>query len=206
VCLTSSTTLQQWDPWSESDQGTTGLPIGTGWCHLTPWEGHIWNTHTHTHTHTHTMGNIISKQQHNTSHIWKKVSSLAFNKGGRGRQISEFEANLVYKVSSRTARAIQRNPISKKQKQKQRNKQKYLYKPWLNLPVGGVFFVCVCVYVCVWGEGCFVLFYFVLFCFSFPCAAVSWRKNRFPNCREFVTKPSEQTASLDWTLQPLFCF
>jgi hypothetical protein len=39
--------------------------------------------------------------------------------GGRGRQISEFEASLVYKVSSRTARAIQRNPVSK-----QTNKQK----------------------------------------------------------------------------------
>jgi hypothetical protein len=38
--------------------------------------------------------------------------------GGRGRWISEFEASLVYKVSSRTARAIQRNPVSKKQKQK----------------------------------------------------------------------------------------
>jgi hypothetical protein len=38
--------------------------------------------------------------------------------GGRGRQISEFEARLVYKVSSRTARAIQRNPVSKKQKTK----------------------------------------------------------------------------------------
>jgi hypothetical protein len=34
--------------------------------------------------------------------------------GGRGRQISEFEAILVYRVSSRTARAIQRNPVSKK--------------------------------------------------------------------------------------------
>jgi hypothetical protein len=33
--------------------------------------------------------------------------------GGRGRQISEFEASLVYKVSSRTARAVQRNPVSK---------------------------------------------------------------------------------------------
>ena len=33
--------------------------------------------------------------------------------GGRGRQISEFKASQVYKVSSRTARAIQRNPISK---------------------------------------------------------------------------------------------
>jgi hypothetical protein len=43
--------------------------------------------------------------------------------GGRGRRISEFEASLVYKVSSRTARAIQRNPVSKKQKQKQTNKK-----------------------------------------------------------------------------------
>jgi hypothetical protein len=34
--------------------------------------------------------------------------------GGRGGQISEFEASLVYKVSSRTARAMQRNPVSKK--------------------------------------------------------------------------------------------
>jgi hypothetical protein len=32
--------------------------------------------------------------------------------GGRGRQIFEFEASLVYRVSSRTARAIQRNPVS----------------------------------------------------------------------------------------------
>jgi hypothetical protein len=30
-----------------------------------------------------------------------------------GRQISEFEVSLVYKVSSRTARAIQRNPVLK---------------------------------------------------------------------------------------------
>jgi hypothetical protein len=31
--------------------------------------------------------------------------------GGRGRQISEFKASLVYRVSSRTARATQRNPV-----------------------------------------------------------------------------------------------
>jgi hypothetical protein len=40
--------------------------------------------------------------------------------GGRGRWISEFEASLVYRVSPRTARAIQRNPVSKN---KQTNKQ-----------------------------------------------------------------------------------
>ena len=33
--------------------------------------------------------------------------------GGRGRQISEFEASLVYRVSFRTARAIQRKLVSK---------------------------------------------------------------------------------------------
>jgi hypothetical protein len=44
--------------------------------------------------------------------------------GGRGRRISEFEASLVYKVSSRTARAIQRNPVSKNKKNKNKNKNK----------------------------------------------------------------------------------
>ena len=44
--------------------------------------------------------------------------------GGRDRQISEFEASLDYKVSSRAARAIQRKPVSKNKKQKQTNKKK----------------------------------------------------------------------------------
>jgi hypothetical protein len=44
--------------------------------------------------------------------------------GGRGRRISEFEASLVYRVSSRTARAIQRNPVSKKQNKTKQNKTK----------------------------------------------------------------------------------
>jgi hypothetical protein len=40
---------------------------------------------------------------------------------GRGRWISEFEASLVYKVSSRIARAIQRNPVSEKKKKKKKS-------------------------------------------------------------------------------------
>jgi hypothetical protein len=32
---------------------------------------------------------------------------------GRGRQISEFEASLVYRVNSRSAKATQRNPVLK---------------------------------------------------------------------------------------------
>jgi hypothetical protein len=43
--------------------------------------------------------------------------------GGRGRWISEFEASLVYRVSSRTARAIQKNPVLENKTNKQTNKQ-----------------------------------------------------------------------------------
>jgi hypothetical protein len=44
--------------------------------------------------------------------------------GGRGRWISEFEASLVYKVSSRTARATQKNPVLKNQKKKKKKRKK----------------------------------------------------------------------------------
>jgi hypothetical protein len=44
--------------------------------------------------------------------------------GGRGRQISEFEAILAYRVNSRTARARQRNPISKAPPPKKKKKKK----------------------------------------------------------------------------------
>jgi hypothetical protein len=44
--------------------------------------------------------------------------------GGRGRQISEFEANLVYRVCSRTARATQRNPVLKNKPTNKNKKQK----------------------------------------------------------------------------------
>jgi hypothetical protein len=43
--------------------------------------------------------------------------------GDRGRGISEFKASMVYRVSSRTARATQRNPILKKTKTNKTNKQ-----------------------------------------------------------------------------------
>jgi hypothetical protein len=46
--------------------------------------------------------------------------------GGRGRRISEFEASLVYEVSSKTARAIQRNPVSKNKN----NNKKDSLKVW----------------------------------------------------------------------------
>jgi hypothetical protein len=45
--------------------------------------------------------------------------------GGRGRRISEFEASLVYRVSSRTARATQRNSVSKNQKLRIKKKENF---------------------------------------------------------------------------------
>jgi hypothetical protein len=55
--------------------------------------------------------------------------------GDRGRWISEFEASLVYRVSSRTAKAIQRNPVSKKNKKqnKNNNKERFLEKEFREL-------------------------------------------------------------------------
>jgi hypothetical protein len=43
--------------------------------------------------------------------------------GDRGRWISEFKASLVYRVHSRTARATQRKPVSKKKKKRERERQ-----------------------------------------------------------------------------------
>jgi hypothetical protein len=42
--------------------------------------------------------------------------------GGRGSQISEFKISLVYRVSSRTDRTIQRNPVSKNKNKNKTNK------------------------------------------------------------------------------------
>jgi hypothetical protein len=44
--------------------------------------------------------------------------------GSRGRRISEFVASLIYKVSSRTARATQKNPVSKNKTQKHTEKER----------------------------------------------------------------------------------
>jgi hypothetical protein len=54
----------------------------------------------------------------------KNKTCLAMQVGGRGRRISEFEASLVYRVSSRTARATQRNPVLKNKKKKEEEEQK----------------------------------------------------------------------------------
>jgi hypothetical protein len=52
--------------------------------------------------------------------------------GGRGRWVSEFKDSLMYRVSSRTARATQRNPVWKKKNQSintNKTKQKLISIP-----------------------------------------------------------------------------
>ena len=55
------------------------------------------------------------------------VAAHAFNPSTRDAEaggFSEFEASLVYRVSSRTVKAIQRNPVSKKKKKRKEKKRK----------------------------------------------------------------------------------
>jgi hypothetical protein len=47
--------------------------------------------------------------------------------GGRGKWISELKASLVYRVSFRTARATQRNPVSEKKIQKRKRKANSIF-------------------------------------------------------------------------------
>jgi hypothetical protein len=54
----------------------------------------------------------------------KKCDFARQHLGGRGRHISEFEASQVYRVSSRTARATQRNTVPKKKKKAKKEKKK----------------------------------------------------------------------------------
>jgi hypothetical protein len=55
--------------------------------------------------------------------------------GGRGRQISEFKAILVYRVSSRTAMATQRNLVSKNKQKIKIKRLQTLINKFLKFPV-----------------------------------------------------------------------
>jgi hypothetical protein len=63
----------------------------------------------------------------------RAVVAHAFNPRGRGRQISEFEASLVYKVSSRIARATQRNPVLENQREKKNRSSRH--RPFNNTSI-----------------------------------------------------------------------
>jgi hypothetical protein len=67
----------------------------------------------------------VSKQSQPSKGKGSGSADATQHLGGRGRRISEFEASLVYRVSSssRTARPTQRNPVSKNQRKKKRKKK-----------------------------------------------------------------------------------
>jgi hypothetical protein len=54
------------------------------------------------------------------------VVAKAFNPSTWEAEASKFDASLVYRVSSRTARTTQRNPVSKNQTNKQTKTKEYV--------------------------------------------------------------------------------
>jgi hypothetical protein len=60
--------------------------------------------------------------------LWKKYEFVSPREGGW------IEASLVYRMSSRTARATQRNPVSKKKKEKKKKEKKERKKSNLTQP------------------------------------------------------------------------
>jgi hypothetical protein len=55
--------------------------------------------------------------------------------GDRGRQISEFKASLVYRVSSRTARATEKLCLEKQKQKTKTNQKKKKAEQWWRTPL-----------------------------------------------------------------------
>jgi hypothetical protein len=87
--------------------------------------------------------------------------------GGRGRQVSEFESSLVYRVSSRTARAIQRKPASEKTKTKKPNQTKQTKKQKLLshfsslLSFSKKYFLFICCVICTGVLAAYMSVYYI---------------------------------------------
>jgi hypothetical protein len=75
--------------------------------------------------------------------------------GGRGKQISEFKASLVNRVSSRTSRDIQRNPVSKNKKKER--KKNILKNPYMIPPDIVREYLKHIIYLCTWSNNQFTL-------------------------------------------------
>jgi hypothetical protein len=91
--------------------------------------------------------------------------------GGKGRQISEFEASLVYRVSSRTARATQRNPVSKNKNKNKNKKEETFSEPDFSVSSSPTLDnnnrqFC-CWLICLICHAFVCLFILFLFCFCF---------------------------------------
>ena len=70
----------------------------------------------------------ITQMPFNEKYIQKMWYIYPVKDYSRGRQISEIKGSLVYRVISRTARAIQGDPIPKNKNKKQTNKRKQTNK------------------------------------------------------------------------------
>jgi hypothetical protein len=84
---------------------------------------HIY-TDRHTNTQTHRLSLSPNLKKIHVSKSLLKNTILYQHLGGRDQGISEFEASLVYRMSSRTTRATQRNPALKTNKQTETQNQK----------------------------------------------------------------------------------
>jgi hypothetical protein len=71
---------------------------------------------------------MLGIRKPNDSRVWWCMPLIPALRD-RDMQISEFEASLIYKVRSRTARAIQRNAVSNKQNRTQQKIRKPNHGP-----------------------------------------------------------------------------
>jgi hypothetical protein len=75
---------------------------------------------------------VLSTTKPSPQSLYNVLKEIVYqHSGGGGRRISEFKASLLYRVSSRTARAIKRNPVSKNQNKKKREREKKLFSTTL---------------------------------------------------------------------------
>ena len=87
---------------------------------------------------------------------WQHTTSITAFVKQRQVGLCEFEASLVYRVSSRIARATQRNLVlgevqdKEKQKERKRFSCQPLYPSWESMPV----FMCIRVHMCVYEGVC----------------------------------------------------
>jgi hypothetical protein len=113
LCRTKKTTEQKDSPWSLTVQVSNGkmaIDSASAWRRKPP----LPKLQLPLKTETETPGKI---------HMGSQGLQTEANLGGRGRRVSEFEASLVYRVSSRTARTTQKNPVFKNQKPKKEKRK-----------------------------------------------------------------------------------
>jgi hypothetical protein len=82
---------------------------------LTLWSALLHKSHTYKRVYTHTPAKLINKKLKRKSSSRAVVATPLIPALGRQRQVDlyEFEVSLIYRASSRTVKATQRDPVSK---------------------------------------------------------------------------------------------